>query len=180
MNVLLKSFFTLTILTALAACGGDGSSNGDTSGGSGNPTVPDADTIAENKLALDVYKSESCGCCGIWVDYMESKGYTMRVHHPQDLNAVKEQYGIDPQWQSCHTAVTEDGKVFEGHIPARFVKQFLDNPPAMAKGLAVAGMPLGSPGMEVGDRFTPYEVMLLKEDGTAEVYATLSTAADQF
>lgn len=142
---------------------------------------PDSSTnVADTGIHLDVYKSESCGCCGIWVDYMRSQKYTVQVHHPEDLNAIKEQYGIEPQWQSCHTAVTEDGKFFEGHIPARFVKQFMQNPPAGAAGLAVAGMPLGSPGMEVGDRFTPYDVILIKQDGSAEVYATLKTAKEQF
>ena len=98
-------------------------------------------------VALAVYKSETCGCCGIWTDYMAGHGYDIAIHHPADLNEVKQRFGIDPQWQSCHTAVTDDGYFFEGHIPERFVKQFLTAPPANAAGLSVPGMPVGSPGM---------------------------------
>ena len=74
--------------------------------------------------------------------------------------------------QSCHTGVSADGYFFEGHIPAKFVTAFLANPPENAAGLAVPGMPAGSPGMEMGDRFNPYSVILVKKDGTTEVYAT--------
>jgi len=70
--------------------------------------------------------------------------------------------------------------VFEGHIPAKFVKQFLDNVPEGAAGLAVPGMPLGSPGMEVDDRFMAYDILLLKDDGTSEVYVSVASAEQQF
>ncbi|WP_369802079.1 DUF411 domain-containing protein [Microbulbifer sp. Q7] len=75
--------------------------------------------------------------------------------------------------QSCHTSVSADGYVFEGHIPAKLIRQFLRNPPAGARGLAVPAMPLGSPGMEVGDRFTPYKVLQLNRDGSTSVYANI-------
>ena len=142
-----------------------------------NSTINQASSTA---ILLDVYKSESCGCCGLWVEHMENNNFSATIHHPQDLNAVKLEYGIDPQWQSCHTAVSKNGFVFEGHIPAKYVQQFLDNPPENAIGLAVAGMPLGSPGMEVGDRFTPYDIQLLKADGSTLTYAKIDNLADQF
>ena len=89
----------------------------------------------------------------------------------QNLQKVKDQFSIKPKYQSCHTAVSKDGYIFEGHIPSKFIKQFLANPEADAIGLTVPGMPLGSPGMEVEGRFTPYDVLVLYKDGSSKVYA---------
>ena len=129
--------------------------------------------------ALDVYKSETCGCCVYWIEHIEQNGYTTTVHHPEDLNGLKEELGVLLEWQSCHTAVTVEGYLFEGHVPARYVSQFLAAPPDNALGLAVPGMPIGSPGMEVGGRLSPYDILLMRKDGRAEVYASIKTAADQ-
>ncbi|MDA1369608.1 MAG: DUF411 domain-containing protein [Proteobacteria bacterium] len=130
-------------------------------------------------IVLNVYKLETCGCCGGWITHMEERGYTSNIFHPTDLNGVKEEFGIKPQWQSCHTAVTKEGFLFEGHIPEKFIAQFLAAPPAGALGLAVPGMPIGGPGMEMGDRFTPYDILLMKKDGTHEVFASIKNAAQQ-
>ena len=89
----------------------------------------------------------------------------------QNLQKVKEQHSIKPKYQSCHTAVSQDGYVFEGHIPSKFIKQFLANPEANAIGLSVPGMPLGSPGMEVEGRFMSYDVLVLFQDGSSKVFA---------
>lgn len=126
-------------------------------------------------ISLDVYKSPTCGCCELWVEHVNAKGFKSSVQHPDDLNAIKDKFGIKPEYQSCHTAVSKEGYIFEGHIPARLVKQFLSEKPANAIGLAVPGMPLGSPGMEVGDRITPYDVLVLQKDGTSAVYARITT-----
>ncbi|MGB2130858.1 MAG: DUF411 domain-containing protein, partial [Marinobacterium sp.] len=83
-------------------------------------------------------------------------------------------------FQSCHTAVSESGYVFEGHVPARLVKQFLANPPEGALGLTAPGMPMGSPGMEMGSRFDPYQVLLMKQDGGYEVYANIERQSEQY
>jgi hypothetical protein len=128
---------------------------------------------------LDVYKDPTCGCCANWIDHMQQHGFASTVIHPADLNQVKAELGVQPAWQSCHTAVTEEGYVFEGHVPARHITAFLAAPPANALGLAAPGMPMGSPGMEMGGRFTPYDVLLMKRDGTASVYASIKSAADQ-
>ena len=128
---------------------------------------------------LDVYKSRTCQCCQQWVHHMEDVGFDTKTHHPSDLNRIKNDYGIAPEFQSCHTAVTSNGYVFEGHIPARFVQQFLENPPDDAIGLSVPGMPAGSPGMEMGDRFTAYKVWLLKKDGSADVFASVNSRDQQ-
>ncbi|GAA6129779.1 DUF411 domain-containing protein [Halopseudomonas sabulinigri] len=128
---------------------------------------------------LQVFKSPSCGCCEGWIEHAGDAGLTTQAQHPADLAGLKTQYGIAAQYRSCHTAVSADGYVFEGHVPARYVQAFLAEPPAQAIGLAVPGMPVGSPGMEMGDDFMPYAVMLLKEGGGAEVYAQIDSPADQ-
>ena len=128
---------------------------------------------------IDVYKEETCGCCVSWIEHMQQQGFVSTIHHPQDLNAVKAELGVLPQWQSCHTAVTAEGFLFEGHVPARYMTQFLASPPANALGLAVPGMPMGSPGMEVGDRISPYDIMLMTKDGREAIYASIKSAGDQ-
>ena len=134
----------------------------------------------DTRVAMDVFKSPTCGCCGDWIEHMEHAQFSFTVHHPQDLNRIKDERNIKPLYQSCHTAVSKEGYVFEGHIPAKYVRQFLESPPQDALGLSVPGMPLGSPGMEMDDRFTPYQVLLLKNDGTAGVYAEVLTPAEQY
>lgn len=128
---------------------------------------------------LDVFKDENCGCCVGWVDHMQEAGFASKINHPRDLNGVKEELGVLPKWQSCHTAVTKGGYVFEGHIPAKYIEQFLASPPEGALGLAVPGMPLGSPGMEMGGRFTPYDIVLMNKDGSSSVFAHVPSAAAQ-
>lgn len=142
--------------------------------------VRQAQAQPRSVIAMDVYKSPSCGCCGKWVDHAEGRGFSFTTHHPADLNKLKTEWGIAPQYQSCHTVVSDDGYVFEGHIPARFLQQFLAAPPADALGLSVPAMPMGSPGMEMGDRFTPYQVLLLKRDGSAEIYGQVSSPLEQY
>lgn len=135
--------------------------------------------FAQTTQRIDVYKDESCGCCANWIDHMQQHGFDSTVHHPRDLTGVKNELGVLPALQSCHTAVTESGFVFEGHVPARHITQFLASPPADALGLAVPGMPMGSRGMEMGNNFSPYDVVLMKKDGTTELFASIKSAADQ-
>ncbi len=130
-------------------------------------------------VVLNVYKSETCGCCVGWIEHMDAHNYHSNIFHPNDLDAVKQELGIKPEWASCHTAVTQEGYLFEGHIPAKFIDQFLANPPAGAIGLTVPGMPIGGPGMEMGNRFTPYDILLMHKDGTSTVFASIKSAADQ-
>jgi hypothetical protein len=111
---------------------------------------------------------------------MQQNGFASTVYHPADLNSLKLEHGLRPELQSCHTAITADGYAFEGHVPAKFIKQFLASPPTNAKGLTAPGMPLGSPGMEMGGRFTPYDVVLLNKDGSTRVYASIKSADQQF
>ena len=129
-----------------------------------------ASPVAEAGGEYHFYKSPTCGCCGDWAEHMADNGFRATVHHPEDLNAVKLQYGIAPRYQSCHTAVFEDGYFFEGHIPAKYIARFLAEKPAGA---------VGSPGMEVGDRFTPYQILMIMEDGSHRVYAEIASPDQQ-
>ena len=130
-------------------------------------------------VVLNVYKEITCGCCNGWIEHMDQRGYSATVFHPEDIQAVKTGLGIKPEWRSCHTAVSREGYLFEGHIPEKFITRFLANPPAGAVGLTVPGMPIGGPGMEMGNRFTPYDILLMKKDGTHEVYASIKSKDQQ-
>ena len=107
---------------------------------------------------LKVYKSPSCGCCGAWVSHMHSAGFRGIVRDVPDLHPIKKKLGVAPDLWACHTAVI-DGYVIEGHVPAREVIRLLNERPK-GIGLAVPGMPIGSPGMEQGDRRDPFQVFL--------------------
>ncbi|QIL90258.1 DUF411 domain-containing protein [Microbulbifer sp. SH-1] len=130
-------------------------------------------------IALTTYKSATCGCCKLWVEHAGEQGFTVDARDVDDLNGIKERFRIAPEYQSCHTSVSENDYVFEGHVPAKYIRQFLQNPPANARGLAVPAMPLGSPGMEVGDRFTAYDILLLQSDGSHRVYARIDNPQQQ-
>lgn len=153
----------------LAACQGEDSTSGSAES-----------AVASNTQAdFQVYKSPTCGCCGDWIDHLSDAGFSSGTHHPDDMGGLKAELGIEPRYQSCHTAVSQQGYVFEGHVPASVIEDFLAAPPADALGLAVPGMPVGSPGMEMGDRFDPYDVLLLKRDGSSEVYRHIASADQQ-
>ncbi|WP_421131538.1 DUF411 domain-containing protein [Alteromonas sp. A079] len=134
----------------------------------------------ESSLKLDVFKRESCGCCQGWIDHAESQGIQTDVDDIVFLTTKKQDLGIEPMYRSCHTSVSTEGYVFEGHIPVKFIVKYLDNVPQGSIGLSVPGMPVGSPGMENGDQFRPYQVLLLKDDGTAEVFAEVNSYEEQF
>lgn len=107
------------------------------------------------------YKSPYCGCCTEWEQHMKDNGYDVTTEKHEDMSAIKKKLGVDPRLTSCHTAVI-NGYVFEGHIPASDIKKFLADPRDY-KGLAVPGMPMGSPGMEYGDKKTNTKLWRLKK-----------------
>jgi len=131
-------------------------------------------------LELLVFKTPSCGCCKKWISHIEQSGIEVHLKDYRYLGPTKSKYGISPRYQSCHTAVTRDGFAFEGHVPAKFIERFLSESHPNAIGLSVPAMPVGSPGMEVGERFHPYNVLLLLKDGSSEIYATVNTYEEQF
>ncbi|WP_019677685.1 DUF411 domain-containing protein [Arsukibacterium perlucidum] len=145
------------------------------------PAKPETTAVPDSAaaLTLTVYKTPSCGCCKKWVSHLEQQGVVAQTKDYDDLSGIKERYGITPQYYSCHTAVSEQGYAFEGHIPAKYIRKFLAESHPDAIGLSVPAMPLGSPGMEVEGRFMPYDILLLHKDGSASVYAHISDAAMQ-
>lgn len=122
-------------------------------------------------MELIVHKTPTCGCCKMWVNHMENNGFAINTQDHQSLLKIKDNLKIEPQFRSCHTAVSSEGYFFEGHIPGKYVSKFLKESNPKAIGLSVPGMPLGSPGMEVEGRFTPYDVLIHFRDGTTKVYA---------
>lgn len=127
---------------------------------------------AEEAPTMRVAKSPSCGCCGAWVRHLRAEGFRVETVEMGDdaLERLKADLGLAPGLRSCHTGVVE-GYVVEGHVPAGDIRRLLaTRPPAL--GLAVPGMPVGSPGMEIGDRRDPYDTLLVGPGGGVEVFAS--------
>lgn len=125
----------------------------------------------EGEVSLLIHKTPTCGCCKMWIKHLEGNGFATSIEDHNNLQEVKVKYDIKPEYRSCHTGVSKDGYIFEGHIPSKYITQFLSEEHPNAIGLSVPGMPLGSPGMEVEGMFTPYDVLILFKDGTSNVYA---------
>jgi hypothetical protein len=119
---------------------------------------------------VEVFKSPTCGCCAMWVKHLEANGFATKVTDVDDMTQVKAKYGVPGRLQSCHTGVV-NGYVLEGHVPAADVQRLLKERPAVV-GVAVPGMPVGSPGMEVGNTVQPYNVMTFDKQGQATVFAS--------
>jgi hypothetical protein len=119
---------------------------------------------------VEVFKTPTCGCCHLWVKHLEQNGFTTKVTDMDDLSAVKRKHGVPARATSCHTAIV-NGYVLEGHVPAAEVKKLLIERPAIA-GLAVPGMPVGSPGMEVGSTVQPYNVLSFDKTGETKLFAS--------
>lgn len=118
---------------------------------------------------ITVYKSPTCGCCVDWVSHLRDNGFSVKVESRANVQPVKRQLGVPSNLSSCHTA-TVGNYVVEGHVPADDVKRLLRTNPKV-KGLSVPGMPIGSPGMERGDRVQPYEVLTFAPNGETSVFA---------
>jgi len=120
---------------------------------------------------IEVYKSPTCGCCGKWVEHLRAHGFTVRATDTAAMDEVRAKYGVPRTLRSCHTALVA-GYVIEGHVPAADVQRLLRERPAVA-GLAVPGMPIGSPGMEApGGKTEPYDVIAFDKDGRSRAFAT--------
>ena len=119
---------------------------------------------------LTVHKHPSCGCCGLWIDHMRQAGFRVEARDREDMAAVKDAAGVPQALGSCHTAEV-GGYFIEGHVPAEDVARLLRERPA-ARGLALPGMPLGSPGMEHPDGIVqPHAVLLVLEDGSTREFS---------
>ena len=177
MNARIVALGLLVLSPLLSACAGDretvlAGADVDTAAA----VLADAAPMAPEATALPpaiVHKSPTCGCCELWVEHLREAGFTVEVrdHAPDALNRLKGDVGVPYGKGSCHTAQV-GGYFVEGHVPAADIKRLLAEAPD-ARGLALPGMPLGSPGMEVPDgRVQPYTVELVGEDGATVPFAS--------
>ena len=121
-------------------------------------------------LPIEVHRNPACGCCMKWVAHLREAGFQVNVHEHDDMQAVKQEMGVPKAMHSCHTAKVGDYFV-EGHVPASDIKRLLSDKPS-ARGIAVPGMPLGSPGMEAPDgTVQPYDVQLVGHNDATQVYS---------
>jgi hypothetical protein len=126
----------------------------------------------QGSATVRVYKDPTCGCCEKWVEHLRAAGFVVTVLNTADVTAVKDKHRVPKQARSCHTGVV-NGYAIEGHVPAADVRRFLTKRPAGALGLAVPGMPLGSPGMEVpGGTVQPYDVLAFDKNGRTSAFAS--------
>ncbi|MDY7015008.1 MAG: DUF411 domain-containing protein [Cyanobacteriota bacterium] len=121
-------------------------------------------------VKMTVYRSPSCGCCGLWIEHAKKHGFQITDIKTENIDAIKRDNNVPENLASCHTTII-DGYAMEGHIPADEIKRFLKQKP-QAIGLAVPGMPLGTPGMESGNRKQPFDVLAFGGNGQVEVFAS--------
>lgn len=172
-NVLARAALLLTIAGA-AACnrtGGAETAPAATPAGATTSQAGPAATAAPARgpaVKMVVYKTPTCGCCKAWVEHVQQAGFDVEVRDMPDVTPVKNEHGLPQHLASCHTAVV-DGYVVEGHVPADVIRRLLSERPQVT-GIAVPGMPAGSPGMEMGSRKDPYDIMTFARNGTVSVY----------
>jgi len=124
---------------------------------------------APGAQAITVYRTATCGCCGKWVEHLEASGFTPTVHIVPSMDQAPPRKSVPPALHSCHTATLE-GYLVEGHVPADVIRQLLKDRPKV-QGIAVPGMPLGSPGMESPNP-QPYDVLTFDASGKTTVFAS--------
>jgi hypothetical protein len=165
----------LLILTAGLVMGCDRAA-APAAGGQSAQSAPTVVARAEETMqaatgdTIEVWKDPNCGCCKNWIEHMQKHGFTVVIHDTPDVTPVKQAHGVGADLVSCHTGLIH-GYVIEGHVPADLVRKLIAEKPAIA-GLAVPGMPMGSPGMENGGMKDAYDVVAFKADGTRSVYAS--------
>lgn len=131
-------------------------------------TTTNTKTPAPNHLVMTVYKSPTCQCCSRWVSHLEANGFKVKAINVKDVTPYKQKGGLTPALASCHTGFI-DGYVVEGHVPASDIKRMLKEKPDI-RGLTVPAMPVGTPGMEMGNRKDPYDVISFDKNGKTKVY----------
>jgi hypothetical protein len=127
--------------------------------------------LAQSQPTMTVQRDPGCGCCLNWVAHLQKAGFKVLVTESPVMDKVKDQRGVPKEARSCHTGVVE-GYVIEGHVPAADIQRLLKEKPAVV-GLAVPGMPAGSPGMEVSSgQVQPYNVLAFDKTGKTTVFAS--------
>lgn len=160
-------------LGVLAAAGGAALAGCDArSGAEPEPSKTANPAASDEGKALLVYRDPECGCCEAWAEIARDAGYAVTVENRADMAAVKARYGVPADLASCHTAIVA-GYAIEGHVPMPHIARLLRERPDAVKGLAVPGMPRGSPGMEMPDGSQDdFEVMAFDAEGRATVFTT--------
>ena len=125
-------------------------------------------SLAQTAVTVELYKSPYCGCCGKWAEHVTKAGFTVKTHEVDDVPGTRKKLGMPEKLGSCHTAKVGN-YLLEGHVPAADIKRLLKEKPK-ALGLAVPGMPAGSPGMDIPNS-PPYETLLVQNDGSTRVFA---------
>ena len=128
-----------------------------------------AENLPPEALKITAFRSPTCGCCGVWIEHMKAHGFQVKDNITEDLEGVKREHNVPDDLASCHTAIA-NGYVIEGHIPATDVKRLLAEKPDVA-GIAVPGMPIGSPGMESGNIKEPYTVFTFDKAGQTATFS---------
>lgn len=129
-----------------------------------------AERVEPAPVKVTVFKDPGCGCCKAWIDHLRKHAFEVTARDTSDVPAVKRAARVPDQMHSCHTAFV-NGYVVEGHVPAADIQRMLSEKPRIA-GIAVPGMPVGSPGMEMGNRKDKYDVMAFNRDGSTKVFAS--------
>ena len=124
--------------------------------------------LKSTALNATVYHSPDCNCCGGWIDHLKGQGFKITDFSTPDIETVKQKYNVPDNLSSCHTAIV-NGYVIEGHVPANDIKRLLEEKPNVT-GLSVPQMPVGTPGMEMGDRKDPFSVLAFDRKGSVAVF----------
>ena len=124
--------------------------------------------LAQTAPQVEMFKSPYCGCCGKWIEHMKQNNFNVKDNIVDDMESIKAKYGVPKELASCHTAIV-DGYVIEGHVPAADVMKLLKTKPKVT-GLSVPGMVTGSPGMEMGGRVDPYDVMSFDKEKHFQIF----------
>lgn len=130
--------------------------------------VTPAEEVMSDK-EMTVYRSPTCGCCGKWIEHIKQNHFVVKDIVSDDMQAIKQKLGVPEKLASCHTAVV-DGYVIEGHVPAADIEKLLQTKPKVT-GISAPGMPMGSPGMEMGGRQDDYAVVSFDNAGNVKVFA---------
>lgn len=133
-----------------------------------NPGLRAESVTAAKPVDITVYRSPTCSCCGKWIQHMKQNNFNVQDIVTDDMQAIKDKYGVPKEMASCHTALV-DGYVVEGHVPADDIKKLLTSKPKVV-GLAVPGMVTGSPGMEMGGAKPPYDVMSFDKEKHSQIF----------
>lgn len=164
----------LPLVLGMAACSPAAEADAPASSATGEASMTDAAALATALATADgespsfmVFKTASCGCCAGWVEHLEDEHFDVEARDVTDLNNIKRDVGVPTELASCHTALV-GGYVIEGHVPAEAIRKLLAEHPDIA-GLAVPGMPVGSPGME-GPNAQPYMVYAFDRAGKSQPF----------